>query len=509
MSEQSPVLRPAFEPPRADGEDIPARSALGRSLWQGILSPWLLLGLAVLLVLLTLAAFLLPQLPGQLHNEAGATDRWLGVTAAGYGAVGVLLRNLGLFDIVHSLLYQTVLAVTTFVLLLQVAQLVIVAYHLRRVPGALNLAGTANGEPLPVAAATLLLRWRRAYADAPLAVTKELERLLEARLRHVERRTVRVAPAAAARPVDGETLAEAGSEGVTLEERLLALRGLRAVLLQPLLPLGMLAALALIWLNSAFGWEFTPPTLAPGESASDAVHNVRFEYVMSEPRPNLIGPVLRATVGEALAVLPLAEEMRASLAGVELRAQPGHPALLVRTPDGAPLLARPGQVTPVASIGLSFPSPGSEETLLLPQQAAGLRVVRLETGAAGPAEDEFLVEVYQSESETPVERYTVAASTILTIPVGEGELALAVVPMPGLAIQVRQAPGLWLLWPALALLVAGALGFWRRPGFVLAQIGPWPVERTIITVQSDLRGEMATLRRWYEEQAQANEKAPA
>ena len=35
---------------------------------------------------------------------------------------------------------------------------------------------------------------------------------------------------------------------------------------------------------------------------------------------------------------------------------------------------------------------------------------------------------------------------------------------------------------------------------MLAQIGPWPPERAVITLQSDLAGEMASLRRWYSEQ---------
>jgi hypothetical protein len=505
MREGSPVSVSAGVAVPMETGEVSRRPQMGLAIWQGLTSPWLLLVLAVLLALLALLAFVLPQLPGQLQNEAGATERWLNSTAASYGAAGTLLRNLGLFDILHSPLFQGVLAVAAFVLLLQIAQLVRVAYHFQRVPEVLDIAGTVNGEPLPVATGTLLLRWRRAYAEAPLPVTKDLQRLLDARLHRVDRRTVRVAAAPAVlAAAEGEN-PEPAVDGVTLEERLLAQRGLRAVLLQPLLALGMLLALLLIWLNSAFGWEFTPPMLAPGESASDAVHNVRFEYVMTEPGPSMIGPVLRTTVGDQTAVLPLAEEMRTTLGNVELRASPGWPALLVRTPDGAPLLARPGQVTPVASIGLGFPGVGSEETLLLPQQGVGLRIVRLEAGASGPAEDAFLVEVYQSESEMAVARFTVAASEILAIPAGGAEVSLAFVPLPGLSIQVRQAPGLWLIWPALALIVAGALGFWQRPGFILAQIGPWPVDRSIITVQSDLRSEMSSLRRWYAEQQQTTE----
>jgi hypothetical protein len=70
-------------------------------------------------------------------------------------------------------------------------------------------------------------------------------------------------------------------------------------------------------------------------------------------------------------------------------------------------------------------------------------------------------------------------------------------PLPTLAIQVRHSPGQWLLWVALALVALGLPGFWQQPGFVLAQIGPWPPERAVVTLQSDLPGEMESLRRWY------------
>ena len=98
---------------------------------------------------------------------------------------------------------------------------------------------------------------------------------------------------------------------------------------------------------------------------------------------------------------------------------------------------------------------------------------------------------------------------IVPIPTFTGDVLLAMTPLPNLSIQVRHGPGYWLLWPALALLVLGALGFAQQAGFVLAQIGPWPPERAVITLQSDLPGEMASLHRWYSEQRPKSTRDPS
>ena len=281
---------------------------------------------------------------------------------------------------------------------------------------------------------------------------------------------------------------------------MLALRGLNAAMLRPLLVLGMLTALSLIWINAIFGWEFTAQQLAPGERTADAVHDLRFEYHLERPSPDVLQPSLIATVGNDTASMPVTQEMQEQVGNAVVRAQPGAPGLLVQTVDDALLLARPGQAVPVSSIGFGFPSVGSEETLLLPQQAIGLRIVRMEQGKPGAAEDGFLVEVFQGGNERAISRITVDHSQIVSIPTFTGEVLLAMTPLPNLSIQVRHGPGYWLLWPALALLALGAIGFAQQSGFVLAQIGPWPPERAVITLQSDLPGEMASLRRWYSEQ---------
>lgn len=492
----------APEPPVPNMADSPWESA-ARSVWHVAASPWPALALSGLLALLLALTLFLPQLPGQLDSEAGAADRWLTATAATFGGLGALLRGLGLFQIMQSTLLQLLLGLLVFTLLVQLARLGLAAYMLRQVSAVLDHSGGVNGEPLPLpiwSGTGGLLRWRRAHPAQPLPLANELQRLLDARLRRVERRTARVTPSSLEeRPAEG-------GDHFTLEERLLAVRGQTAALLRPLLTLGMLAAALLIWINAAFGWEYTAEHLAPGERMADAIHDLRFEYRIEQPAAGVLQPQLIANVGSESAVIPVQQVMQERVGGVTVRGQPDAPGLLVQTVSGQLLLARPGQLTPVASIGLGFPSAGSEETLLLPQQAVGLRLVRVETGAAGPAGDSFLVEVFQGGSEQAVLRREISGSEIVTIPTPSGAVALAMTPLPNLALQVRHSPGQWLLWLALGLAALGLPGFWQRPGFVLAQIGPWPPERAVLTVQSDLAGEMDSLKRWYSESTQGGVK---
>jgi hypothetical protein len=480
--------------------------SLVRGAWNVVNASWLLVSVSVLLVLLLALTWVLPQLPGQLNSEAGAAERWLAGTSAAWGSLGSLLRNLGLFQVMHSPLLQLLLALLAFTLLVHLARLAWAAYLLRKTPAVLDLPGGINGEPLPLVTAGELLRWRHSHPSTSLNLAHEIQRLLEARLGNLERRTVRVAPAPQMAPDDTHTHAvEPPNDVVVLEERLLAIRGVTLALLRPLLPLGMLVALALIWINAVQGWEFTADQLAPGERTADPIHDLRFEYRIEQPSAGILQPQIVASVGDDTLIIPVTQQVEEQVGNAAVRAQPGVPGLLIQTVDGTPLLARPGQATPISTIGLGFPSAGSEETILLPQQAVGLRIVRLEQGDPGPSEDGFLVEVFHGGNEQAVSRITVNASDIVTIPTPAGSVTLAVTPLPTLTIAARHGPGLWLFWPALVLVTLGALGFWQQAGFVLAQIGPWPPERAVVTLQSDLPAEMASLRRWYSEQIEGKD----
>jgi hypothetical protein len=479
----------------------PRRPAdLWQTLWLALGSPWLLLGLAGWLTLLLLVSLWLPQMPDYLREEGSAASRWLLAAATPYGAFGTLARGLGFFDMLHSPLLLAPLAALILVLLVQIVQQISAAQALRRLPAVLDAAGV-NGEPLSLHSPYRLLRWRSAVADTALSQTGQMQMLLQARFVRLERRTMRVAPAPAT--VDPARSAADSGDGAApvLEERLLALRGQQAVLLRPLFLAGMLCAALYLWAASALAWHFEAPFLIPGAPAVDSVHDLSLQYELARPVDGVLTPRLRIALGDDSVAAVVASRVEAQVAGVEVVAQAVAPALEVRSLAEGADLARPGQAAAVSALGLGFPADGSEETVLLPGIGAGLRIVRNGQNTPAVDDDVFTVEVYSGASEQPLRRFTVSSSQIETIRVrgpGDPALTLAFVPLPALAVSARSAPGQWLMIVALILTAAGLVGYLQRPGFVLLQVGPWPEQRTVMTVQSDLPSEFSLLRSFVE-----------
>jgi hypothetical protein len=465
----------------------------------GLGSPWLLLVLSGWLALLLFVSIWLPQMPDYLREEGNAASRWLLAAATPYGVLGGVARGLGLFDVLHSPLFLAPLAALIFVLLVQIVQQISAAQALRRLPVALAAPGV-DGEPLPLHSPYRLLRWRGAVAEPALALAGQVQMLLEARFGHVERRTLRVAPAPVA--ASGGSAGSGDGAAPVLEERLLAARGQQAVYVRPLLLAGMLCAALYLWAASVLAWHFEVSLLIPGAPAVDSVHNFTVQYELARPVDGVLTPRLRVVLGDASTQVTVAPPMAAQIAGVDVTARAVAPALEVRTLNDSAELARPGQAATVSALGLGFPTDGSEETVLLPRIGAGLRIVRDGQNTPAVDDDTFLVEVYGGDSEQPLRRFAVTASQVETIRVrgpGDPTLPLAFVPLPALAVTAHAAPGQWLLGVALLLAAVGLFGYRRQPGFVLVQLGSWPEQRTVITMQSDLPGEFAALRRWREE----------
>ncbi|HQY92748.1 MAG: hypothetical protein WAU00_19180 [Caldilinea sp.] len=496
MIEMNPPVRDVAE--EADATDAQPAWNWFDALWTALLDPRPLVVIAALLLASILLSVRVPQMPGQLRGEPLAADRWLTTMTETLGAGGPLLRASGMFDVLHSPLFHLLLWAAIFLLLVHTAHATWIALHFRRLPAVLDNTTLHGGDPLPMTMPFGVMRWRAALSASPVALSAAVATQVSAWATHLEQRTLRVLPSA---PQSEGMDPAVDAHAPILEERLLGVRGLLETALRPLLPAGMILALLLVWWYSMIGHQFTPDPLLPGARASDAVLGVTFEYALTYPQPGVIGPVLKANKGETQRVLPL---MRGdvTLDGVVVSLQPGAPSLLVRTLDDAPLLAQPGQSATAAVLGLGFPNPSSEQTLILPQHGVGMRIIRQDNATTSAADDSFVVEVFQGDSEQPIQRFTIRDSQVERIQTPVGEMPLGFVPVPMLQVQAYSAPNHWLLLPAALLLLAGALGFRRRPAFLLAQAGPWPVERSVVIIQTDHAVALETLRRVIEAEPQ-------
>jgi hypothetical protein len=464
------------------------------SLWRGLRRSWLVVACAIALLLLLLAAVLLPQVPGQVSGDATATARWLTGVSADYGALGSLLRALGFFNVLHSLLLQVLLAVLTLILFIYLGDLIATILRYWRLSSLLRQPGTEPGQALDLPPGSRILhRCRLAASQPPAGVVEELRLQLVQRFDRME--SAAVASQAPETVEENLPIVDAPAP----EQRLLATRNLRWAPVRLALFVGLLLALLAVWLIVNAGWELSTPVLAPGVEYRSSHHTVTLHY---SPTQGVAGtesqvsqvPQVIVQVGSATVALP-AVAGAGRVAGVDVRVRPALPGLYVTTTDGEPALARAGQTETGAGLGLTFPSPGSEEAIILPDEAIGLRIVRLGEEVAESAGAGFLLEVYQGESSQPTRRLTVGAEPVERVTLDEQGLELEFAQLPGLVVDFRYTPGLWLLWLALVLVLVGALSFWWRPAFLLLQVAPWPVERSVVVAQSDDPAALAMIAR--------------
>ncbi len=434
------------------------------ALWRFLRRPSLAITLTLLLLGLLLLARFIPQIPGQAAEDPASAMRWLNAERDGWGAWGGVLRTLGLFNVTGSPLFFALLALLTLVGSVHLAAQIAAMRLPRLLEDALH--APAGVSPLPLEGMDGVHRLRVALDESPQTAIDEIHQKLEARF----------GPS----PLPEAIPAADGGPGE--EVRMLATSGMRRLWLRPLLPAGALVAVAVLWVGAVFGWNVRPPTLAPGETFISQPHNVTLSYTVP------------ANAGAQIdvAIAGLAARLEGSAAarlgnGASVRAQPGAPALLLRS-DG-PLLALPGESESRAEIGLVFPQPGSEQIVLLPESGAGVRIVRLPAGA----ENAFLVELYARDGVQPLQRVEISEAQTVNLPLEMGDVPLHLEPTSGMNVTVRSAPGWWLFWPALVLMIAGAVGLLSRPRFVLAQLQPWPVGRSVLTLQSSDEASIAAV----------------
>jgi len=450
-------------------------------IWEALRQPLPLVGVALVLLVLVLVGLSLPQLPGQYADDPAGATRWLLTIRSEYGALGALLSSLGLFDLIHSPLVRIGLALLGLLLLVHLGEQLADIHRSRRLPGLLAAAKSVAGEPLPIPGSGQIFRSRLAL-DAPFA---RMSGVVGARLGD----RFDANPSVLVRRAQLGGGAADASDG---EMRWLVQGHTWAYYLRPLLLVGILLALAVLWGGVNFGWEVAPAPLAPGSEFRFPRRELALRYTVLDENSQQSGQaaVLEVDLHDATQLLPVGRNRTARLNNTTLWMQPDVPGIFLES-DTPGIFLLPGQSIAIDRIGFAFPAPGNEESVLIPDGDVGLRLVRL----AG--EGRFLVETIPSQGGA-ITRAEVSQDETRTIDLirGEGagsQASLRIRFLPGLNVRVRYLPGDWLLWGALVLGVAGATGYLRRPFFALVQLAPWPGERGVLVVQSSSPEPLAEL----------------
>jgi hypothetical protein len=462
-------------------ENPSPRAVLIVRLWQFLHHPLLLIAVATVILLLILAALGLPQLPGQFMDDSLERSRWLASVQEEYGLFGSLLAGLGLFNLAQSPILRLLLALLTLLVLMQLGDLFIMWQQRRHLRELIRQPGMEKGAPLPVPGLRPLYRRRLTLPDSPSVAAPQVRQAMTSVTASRPNQLIE-----ARQPSPTAENAEEETDGRWLLLSSSGALGLRLVAL-----LGMSMALAVSWLALTWGWEVRPPTLTPGEGYRLPVRNLSLLYqVVPEATADAATasaqqPTLVIRMNQERVALPVTEPNRRRLDNVNVWVQPAGPALLVESwQEDEPVMALtlPGQEATVARLGFSFSAVGSEESIVIPEARVGLRIVQLSDGA------QFLVEIERADTQE-VERIEIQSDDAVIIPLSSNQLDEPLVLrfrfLPSLDVSLRYVPGEWLFWPALLLAAIGAVGFWRRPYFLLCQLGHWPAGRSVLVVQCD------------------------
>lgn len=439
------------------------------SVWRLLSGPPLLIAVATLTLLLLVAEQTLPQMPGQLATNAAAAARWLVETQEEFGALGSLLAGLGLFSVFQGYILRTLLTLLSLLLFVHLSDLIQTWFQIRTLKDRLHAPLEEPGLPLIFPFSRPLFRKREAL---PMPLDRAIPEV-EGKLKE------RFSSGAAIEQTQGGYITRLDEA----EERWLMVMHPNSLWLRPLLPAAAILSFALLWFGINFGWDVTPPPLAPTERYSAPQRSVELAYqIGSDGEPMLY--VERN--GEFSVHFPgFGSPLQLQNTTVDVRE--GAPAILLQSAERGDIMELPGESEPRAEVGLTFPTAGSEEVVLLPDSGAGLRIVRLAGEAAA-----FLVEVVVEDARV-VDRIEVRADRDLVtmLPLdeeGEEEVRLQMRLLPSLEVKVRHFPGSALIWALLPLMLLGAIGVLRRPYFLLVQLGPWSPDRSVLIEQTTLPG---------------------
>jgi hypothetical protein len=454
---------------------------LWATFWRSLRHPVGLLLIAGLLLILQSAALFLPQMPGQLTEDAVERARWLLAAQEPYGDLGALLAWLGLFDFARSYVLRGLLVILILLMAMQVGDLLAMVQRIQLLRRGLAEASYAAGTPLTTPGLQTVYRQRRALALLPDVAAAQL--------------SAQIGRASDTR------VAVAGAEGqIVDEERWLRIDHQPFLYLRILLVAAATAALILLWVIITVGWDAQPPLLAPDASFRLASHDLRLSYQVTPGDPNAApdatAPTLLVSMGAEEGMLDARFPGQLRLGSAEIGSTPADPALVVEAwIGGAPVaaLALPGQSGLRHRFSFAFPSVGSEESVLIPGAELGVRLVRL------PDSYRFLMEVVSSASDVETQRTEINANDAIVVPypgAADGELVLRFRYLPMLRVHVQSMPGDWLAIPLLALVLVGGVGLLRRPRFLICQVAPWPPQRSVLVVQSDDSATTTALATW-------------
>lgn len=398
------------------------RFAAGDGVLAVVLS---LAGLALLL------AVLLPQAPpsGAQQNP----ERWLAETASRYGSLGNLMQGAGLFDMQHSPWLLALLGLLAFVLLLRLGLAAGDAWQrLRRAD--------------PVATARAAARWP---LHAEVTLHGAVETLADELVHDLHSEGWRVASAP-----------DNGAVHVSAE------RSVWGVLAAPLFYLGLLAALAGLWLGQQTGWREAGVVLAPGQSVRLSQDDTLVLATQPVPANAAAEQILIQRDGQPAVERSLAWLGAARAAGVTVRRTGEGQALNVSASDaaGEAVLLQPVDRSgpPQRSLSLVFTQPRAEQLFLAPDSELVVSVVAFpalpERGFSGPT---FLVQAFPAGQQAPIANQFIQDGADLVI----DNVVYSLTAGHFVTVEVSHNPGLPLVLAGIALTLAAAwLAIWRPAG---------------------------------------------
>ncbi|HSN74758.1 MAG TPA: cytochrome c biogenesis protein ResB [Anaerolineae bacterium] len=390
--------------------------------------------LIFVLVLTALAlalSALLPQAPPETAQQSMA--RWLAETASRYGDLGGALQAAGLFDLWQSPWLWALLGLLAFILLLRLGLAAGDAWQRLR-------------QPDPAAVAQQALHW-------PLHAAVTLENSAE---------TVAAEMAEDLRS-EGWRVASAVSGGAA---QVVAERSPWGVLAAPLFTLGLLTALAGLWLGQQAGWREAGVVLAPCQPVRLSQDN---SLVLSQPPVPVGDPVAGLLVqrdGQPAIEKTFSILGTARAAGVALHRTSVGQALSVSARDAAGGVL---QLQPVDRLGppqqlltLVFDQPQAEQLFLAPANELVFSVVAFpalpERGFSGPT---FLVQAFSAGQQAPIANQFIEGNADLAI----GDAVYSLAAGQFVTVEVSRNPGLPLIITGGALVLAATLmALWRPAG---------------------------------------------